>query len=87
MKSSDDRLDRIEDKLDRINDKIANIDVTLAKQSVILDEHIKRSNMLEEKMKPVEKHVAIINTIFKILGGTSLAGGLGHAIMKILKVY
>lgn len=72
-----DRDGRIEDKLDSIVEKIASIDVTLAKQSVILDEHIKRSNLLEAKMEPIEKHVAIVHAILKGLGVlTALAGAI-----------
>jgi len=84
----DNRFDRIENKLDKITDHMANIDVTLAKQSVLLDEHIKRSNLLEAKLAPVEKHVAIINTILKILGGLAATGGGAHGIMHyLMKLY
>lgn len=58
----------MENKLDKIIEKIASIDVTLAKQSVILEEHVKRTNLLEEKIEPIEKHVAMVNGALKLLG-------------------
>lgn len=67
---------RFEDKLDKISENIASIDVTLAKQSVILDEHVKRSNLLEAKLLPVEKHVAMVQGALKLLGVISIIIGL-----------
>lgn len=70
---------RLEDKVDKIVEKIGNIDVTLAKQSVILEEHVKRTNLLEARIEPVVKHVAIMKAMAKIVGFM----GLG-AIAKII---
>jgi len=67
MKKSE-RLEKLDVKLDKVIEHIANIDTTLAKQSVILDEHVKRSTQLEDRMEPVEKHVVMINGVLKFLG-------------------
>jgi predicted metallo-beta-lactamase superfamily hydrolase len=56
----------IDQKLDKIIDSISEINVTLGKQSVILDEHIRRTNILEEKIEPVEKHVHRVEGAFKL---------------------
>jgi len=72
-----DQLDRLEEKLDKMIEKTASIDVTLAKQSVILDEHVKRSNLLEAKLAPVERHVAVVHGILKLIGVlTALVGAI-----------
>ncbi len=63
---------RILDKLDEMDKRLDNIDVTLAKQHVSLEEHIKRTNLLEEKLDPVEKHVHGVNVILKLFGGIAL---------------
>ncbi len=68
----DKRLERIEAKLDDLSDHLSNIDVTLAGQHVSLIEHIKRSDLLEEKMIPVERHVAMVNGALKLLGVIAL---------------
>lgn len=75
---------RLEDKIDRMSDKITSIDVTLAKQSVILEEHVKRSNLLEEKMEPLEKHVHMVNGVSKFL---VLVGVLVAVIEGIIKIF
>jgi len=64
----DKRLDRIEKKLDDTNEHLSSIDVTLAAQHVSLKEHIKRSDMLEAKLAPVEKHVAMVSGALKLIG-------------------
>jgi hypothetical protein len=63
-----DRLGRIEDKIGDISGHLASVDITLAKQSVILDEHVKRSNLLEAKMVPLEKHSAMVSGALKLFG-------------------
>ncbi len=79
---------KIDGKLDKIQESISRIDVTLAKQSVILDEHVKRSTMLEAKMEPIEKHVTIANAALKILGVLAGLGGGAHGVMHyIMKLY
>lgn len=76
----DKRLNRIEEKLDTITDRLASIDVTLAKQSVILDEHVKRSNLLEAKLTPVERHVSMVSGAIKLIV-------LGSAIAGIIEIF
>ncbi len=61
------RLERIESKIDKLDSRIDTIDITLAGQHVSLKTHIKRSDLLEAKMEPVEKHVAMVNGALKLL--------------------
>lgn len=80
MKKTD--LDRLEEKIDRVIEKTSSIDVTLAKQSVILDEHVRRTNLLEKKLEPIEKHVILMKGLMKIVGFV----GLG-ALLKFLHTF
>lgn len=77
MKKSD--LDRLENKIDNLVERTSNIDVTIAKQSVILDEHVKRTNILQSKVEPIEKSFVVVKGILKIIGFM----GLG-ALLKII---
>ncbi len=77
--------DRVHDKLDKVVESISEINVTLAKQSVSLEEHIKRSNMLEAKMVPVEKHVAMVNGALKFIGLLGILAGILEVIIMSLK--
>lgn len=70
----DKRLERVEDKIDALNAHLSSIDSTLAAQHVSLAEHIKRTSILEEEMKPVKEHVAMVHGVLKFIG---LLTGLG----------
>jgi hypothetical protein len=69
---SDDKLTRIEMKIDKIQEHIVGIDITLAKQHVSLDEHVRRTNLLEEQLRPVEQHVTMVSGVIKLLGALAL---------------
>ncbi len=77
--------DRIHEKLDKVVDSISEINVTLARQAVSLEEHIKRSNMLEAKMVPVERHVAMVNGALKFVGLLGVLAGILEVIIVSLK--
>ena len=64
----DKRLDRIEIKLDEVAQRLGSIDSTLAAQQVSLDEHIRRTEILESDIKPVKKHVNMIEGAIKFIG-------------------
>lgn len=74
---------RLEDKLDKVVDNINSINVTLGKQSVILEEHVKRTNLLEAKIEPIEKHVAMVHGVLKFIG---LIGVFVAVIEGLLKI-
>lgn len=74
MSDSNDLLIKIFDKVERIDDKVAAIDITTARQQVTLDEHIKRTEILEvrtekifEELKPIKLHVSMVHGSFKII--------------------
>ena len=86
----DTRFTRMEDKIDHIVDKIGNIEVTLAKQHVSLEEHMRRSKANEEaveiiskELKPVLNHVAIVSFIGKVLL-TLIGSGMLVQIVRLL---
>lgn len=82
---SDDRLIRIEDKLDKVNEHLGAIDVTLASQHESLKEHIKRTSILEEELKPIKKHTVMTQGILKFLMYISGMMALIGALIKVLK--
>lgn len=75
---------RIEDKLDKIAEHMAAMNVTLGKQSVILDEHIRRTNLLESKIEPVEKHVQRVEGAIKLLSLLGILGAIIEAARRTL---
>jgi len=78
------KLDKIEAKIDKIQEKMSNIDVTLAAQHESLKLHIKRTDLLERKMEPVEKHVAMVHGALKLLGFIALLAGIAESVRVII---
>lgn len=79
---SEKRLERIEAKIDDSNDHLASIDVTLASQHASLREHIRRSNMLEAKMAPVERHVNRVEGALKLITLAAALAAVAEFIMR-----
>lgn len=78
----DKKLERIEQKLDKIDDHLANVDLTLAKQSIILDNHVKRTDELQNMVMPIKTHVDNLKFVVRLIKiGASLA-----AILETLRM-
>jgi hypothetical protein len=86
-----DQLDKIEEKLDKVEEKLSNIDVTLAKQEVNLAEHMRRTELNEiavekirETLVPINKHVNMLEGVFKFFGLMSILLGVVVSLIKII---
>lgn len=55
-------------KLDKIQEDVSEIKTHLAVYNEQLKVHIKRSDLLEKKIAPIEKHVVMVNGVIKFLG-------------------
>lgn len=80
---SDSKLDKIESKVDVIVERIHAIDKTLERNTASLELHIKRTDLLEQKLKPVEDHVAAINGFMKFIGFIGIVAGIVASLVKI----
>lgn len=77
----DKRLDRIETKLDDTNEKLGSIDSTLAAQHISLKEHMRRTAMLEKELKPIQKHVSMVQGALKLVSIIAMLA----AIIEVLR--
>lgn len=82
----DDRINRIEDKVDKIIEKMAETNVILASQHESLVIHMKRSDLLEKKIEPVEKHVAMMQGAIKLVMLLGVMGSIISVVLKLSKV-
>ena len=62
-------LQEILKSVDRLDVSVDAINITLAKQESHLEEHIRRTELLEEEMKPVRDHVQRVNGLLLIFAG------------------
>jgi len=75
---------RIEDKLENIDGRLDKIDIHLAVYNEQLKEHIRRTNILETKVEPIERHVIALQGLAKALGLASVALGVALSLLKLL---
>ena len=80
-----DDLKRLEFKIDKIDQRINNVDVTLAAQHESLKDHIRRTNLLEEQVKPIEKHVNMVNGAIKFIGILGIIAAIIEAVVMIMR--
>ena len=85
MDSSDKKLVRIESKIDQLVDRMGSIDVTLGKQHESLRDHIRRTELLEKIVEPIEKHVIMINGFIKLLVLLATVAAGSQGIISILE--
>ena len=81
----DNRLARIEDKLDKVVEKIGSIDVTMARNTEQLAEHMRRTELLEEEVKPISTHVANLKGVTKLLAILALLAGVIEGAVALLE--
>ena len=62
------KIDKIDDKIDKILAHSVATDVTLAGQAADIKYHIMRTDLLQEAIVPIQKHVHMIEGGFKIIG-------------------
>lgn len=77
------RIERIELKIDAISDKMAETNVILGKQHESLRLHMKRSDMLEEALKPIQRHVSMAEGALKFIGMLASAAVVFEALKAI----
>lgn len=78
----DKRLERIEKKLDDSNEHLASIDLTLMEQHISLREHVRRTNLLEAKLIPIERHVSRVEGAIKLISILAMIAAIVGVILK-----
>lgn len=68
-------------KLDKILNDVGEIKVVQAAQHVTLQEHIRRTELLEEDIKPIKRHVWMIEGAVKLIGLIGIFAGIFEAVM------
>lgn len=87
-----DEVKTIRTKADEADKRLDSIDVTLGKQHVSLEEHIKRSErnekvieIVKDELKDVQQDIVKYNFILKIIGLILGSGGLGFLLNMFLR--
>lgn len=75
---------RIVDKLDKLDGRLDSVDKTLIVNTASLEEHVRRTALLEEQMIPVKRHIAMFEGVLKVVGGLSVIASLLVSVLKVL---
>jgi len=81
----DECLYKLEGKIDTLTEKFEEMNVTLARQNVTLDDHIRRTELLEEAIGPLQAQHHQLMGALKLLGVIAAIAGILEAIARILK--
>jgi hypothetical protein len=73
--------------VDHIKRTLTNIDKTLALNTQSLEVHIKRSDLLEAKLAPVEAHVEQVRGVGKFIMYASLLATIAAGIYAVLQYF
>lgn len=79
-----DQLGRIETKLDKITDKLSSLDITTAQQQVTLNDHIRRTEILEGEVIPLKKHVDMVSGALKLIALAGTVAIIAEAVHLIM---
>ena len=84
-------LKELNAKLEKVSDRLSSIDITLAKQEVNLEDHIRRTEIAEERLGhmegiliPLQKHANQIDGGLKLLGAIVTVLGVVAGFIKVL---
>ena len=77
-------MDKIEEKLDKIDRRIDNIDKHLAVYNTQLKFHIKRTDMLEEEIKPLKAGVVKAQGAMMFVGVLATVISIGIALWGVV---
>ena len=76
---------RIIEKLEVLDTRLDCIDKTLVKQESNLSEHMRRTDLLEKKIDPIEQHVHQLKGIAKFIGFLISLSAVALALYEAFK--
>lgn len=72
-------------KLEKIYDRLNSIDTTLAAQHESLKDHIRRTEILEQELKPVKVHVIMVNGALKFVALLGVIAAIVETIYMVVR--
>lgn len=75
----------VDQKLDKIVDTLGQQAVTLERLTVTVEDHVRRTNILEEDIKPIKKHVWMVNGALKFIGLLGILAAIAEGLAAWMK--
>lgn len=84
-------LSKLQEKIESLDEKMDDMKITHERNTVILDEHIRRTEIAEQNidslradLKPIQTHVTQISFVFKFIGFISVIASIISASIKLI---
>lgn len=71
------------DHLAKIMERLGSIDATLVAQHNLLKDHVERTNKLEKRLDPIQRHVFMVQGAFKLIGSLGLIFSILRMFQKV----
>jgi len=71
----------VDQKLDKIADTLTMQAVTLERLTVTVEDHVRRTNILEADIAPIKKHVWMVNGGLKLIGIMTMLAGIAEVLI------
>jgi hypothetical protein len=72
-------------KVDEVLHRLGKIEVTLAEQHITLKDHIRRTELLEAKVIPIEKNTFKLDAVYKFLFHSGIVAGVVEGVHRMLR--
>lgn len=69
------------DKLDKISDTLVKQEINLARLTVSVEEHVRRSNALEEIVLPIQRKINYVEGALKFIGFLGILAGIAEVFL------
>ncbi len=75
----------VDQKLDKIVDTLGQQAVTLERLTVTVEDHVRRTNILEADIAPIKRHVWMVNGALKLIGLLGILAAIAEGITSWVK--
>lgn len=75
----------VDQKLDKIVDTLGQQAVTLERLTVTVEDHVRRTNILEADIVPIKKHVWMVNGALKLIGLVGILAAIAEGLAAWLR--
>lgn len=83
-KSGNELLLAVANRLNDVREDVTEIKVIMARNTTSLEEHMRRTILLEKQIEPIKSHVAMVNNILKIIGFLALVIGAVDKFLPLI---
>jgi len=75
----------VDTKLDKIVETLGQQAITLERLTVTVEDHVRRTNILEADVAPIKKHVWMVNGALKFIGLLGILAAIAEGLAAWLK--